>query len=127
RRQGADRRARKAGSVSAEDKKKPSFWDRLLGREAESVLMREPEPEEPAAPPPEAPAEPEPHQTYEPDDAGPPETQAEWIEAGIADAPEPEPDTPETVWDPFDARPENLQPQAEEPAPEPEPEPVGVV
>src|SRR5690606_7751733 len=50
---------------------------------------------------------------------------AEWVEAGIPDAPEPEPDTPDTVWDPFDARPENLQPQAEEPAPEPEP--AGVV
>ena len=121
--------------MSAEDKKKPSFWDRLLGREAETVLMREPEPaQEPATPPPAEPepmpappeAQPEPRQTYEPDDAGPPETQAEWIEAGIPDAPEPEPDTPETVWDPFDARPENLQPDAVEPAPQPEPAPAVV-
>src|SRR5690606_9236159 len=105
------------------ENRKPSFWDRLLGRDAEPVLMREPvphsspesrpDPSEAAAPEPETSAEPEARQTYEPDDAGPPETQAEWIEAGIPDAPEPEPDTPETVWDPFDATPETLAPEAE--------------
>ena len=77
------------------EEKKPGFWGRLFGTD---------KPQPPA----------EPHEDRagkdEPDsrDAAPPEMQAEWLDAGRPNPPEPEPPTPEEVTDPLD-RPETIE------------------
>lgn len=90
--------------------KKPSLWDRMLGRTP-------------------APTEPEPTTSASEDedsrDAAPPEMQAEWLERGHPNPPEHEPPTPDDVTDPLerpDAIEDKIASDPEEPAAgEPEP------
>ncbi|WMT86950.1 signal recognition particle-docking protein FtsY [Pelagibacterium sp. 26DY04] len=91
------------------ENKKPSLWDRMLGRT-------------------QAPAEPTPPaDDQDSRDAAPPEMQVEWVEKGHPGAPEREPPTPEDVTDPLehpDAIEDEITGDPEAPAEGSEPEPA---
>lgn len=74
------------------ENKKPSLWDRMLGRTP--APAEQPKPNPPAA-------------DEDSRDAAPPEMQVEWVEKGYPGAPEREPPTPEDVTDPLE-RPEAI-------------------
>ncbi|WP_332713521.1 signal recognition particle-docking protein FtsY [Pelagibacterium mangrovi] len=76
--------------------KKPSLWDRMLGRKTPAEQQPDPTPESPAP------------DEEDSRDAAPPEMQVEWIEKGRPNAPEHEPPTPDDVTDPLD-RPEAIE------------------